>query len=40
MIEYGLTDGHAMAEDLGYIPLPESVIDQVRDAGSQIGAAS
>jgi len=40
MIEYGLTDGQAMAEDLGYIPMPESVIEAVREAASQIGAAS
>ena len=30
MVEYGLTDGQAMADSLGYVPLPEPVIEKVR----------
>jgi len=30
MIEYGLTDGQEMAEDLGYVPLPDVVVEKVR----------
>ena len=40
MVEYGLTDGQAMAESLGYIPLPEDVIKKVRAAAEQIGAGA
>ena len=40
MIEYSLTDGQAMAEELGYIPMPEAVIEQVREAAQRIGASS
>ncbi|TPE52033.1 phosphate ABC transporter substrate-binding protein PstS [Amaricoccus solimangrovi] len=40
MVEYGLTDGQAMADDLGYIPMPEAVIEKVRAAAEQIGASS
>jgi phosphate transport system substrate-binding protein len=40
MVEYGLTDGQALAEELGYIPMPEAVIEQVRAAAEQIGAGS
>ncbi len=40
MVEYGLTDGQAMASELGYIPLPESVIEQVRKAAESIGAGA
>lgn len=40
MIQYGLTDGQAMAEDLGYIPLPEAVIEKVRGAAENIGAGA
>ena len=34
MIEYGLTEGQAQAEELGYIPLPEAVIEKVRAAAA------
>jgi phosphate transport system substrate-binding protein len=40
MIEYGLTDGQAMAEELGYIPMPEAVIEKVRSAAQEIGAGA
>jgi len=30
MVEYGLTTGQEMAESLGYVPLPEPVIEKVR----------
>lgn len=40
MIEYGLTTGQEMADSLGYIPMPEAVIEQVRAAAQQIGAGS
>ncbi len=36
VIEYGLTDGQAMASDLGYIPLPEAVVSRVREAAQEI----
>ncbi len=37
MVEYGLTDGQKVADQLGYIPLPEAVIEKVRAASKQIG---
>lgn len=40
MVEYGLTTGQGMAEELGYIPLPELVIEKVREAAKQIGAGA
>ena len=40
MVEYGLTEGQAMAEELGYIPMPESVIEKVRQAAEDIGAGA
>lgn len=40
MIEYGLTDGQAMAEELGYIAMPEEVIEKVRAAAEDIGAGA
>lgn len=40
MVEYGLTTGQEMAESLGYIALPEAVVEKVRAAAQQIGAAS
>lgn len=40
MIEYGLTTGQESAESLGYIPMPEAVIEKVRAAAQQIGASS
>jgi phosphate transport system substrate-binding protein len=32
LVEYGLTTGQAMAPKMGYIPLPENVIEKVRKA--------
>ena len=40
MVEYGLTDGQAMAEELGYIPMPDAVIEKVRAAAEGIGAGA
>lgn len=40
VIEYGLTEGQAMAEELGYIPMPEAVIEKVRAAAADIGAGA
>jgi len=40
MVEYGLTDGQAMAESLGYIPMPAAVIEKVRAAAEGIGAGA
>ena len=40
MIEYGLTDGQAMAEELGYISMPAAVIEKGRIAAERIGAGS
>lgn len=36
MVEYGLTDGQKMADAMGYIPLPNSVVEQVRKAAANI----
>ena len=36
MIEYSLTEGQKIADSMGYIPLPQSVIDQVRKASANI----
>jgi phosphate transport system substrate-binding protein len=36
IVEYSLTKGQAMAPKMGYIPLPESVIAQVRKAAALI----
>ncbi len=36
LVEYGLTKGQAMAPKMGYIPLPESVVAQVRKAAALI----
>ncbi len=40
MVEYGLTDGQAMADSLGYIPMPAEVIEKVRAAAQRIGAGA
>jgi phosphate transport system substrate-binding protein len=40
MIEYGLTEGQEQAEELGYIPMPEAVIEKVRAAAQDIGAGA
>ncbi len=36
MVEYALTEGQKIADSLGYIPLPESVIEKVRAASANI----
>jgi phosphate transport system substrate-binding protein len=36
MVEFGLTEGQKMADALGYIPLPQSVVEQVRKAATNI----
>ncbi len=40
MVDYGLTDGQAMADQLGYIPMPQEVIEKVRAAADKIGAGA
>jgi len=36
MVEFGLTEGQKMADALGYIPLPQSVVELVRKAAANI----
>jgi phosphate transport system substrate-binding protein len=36
MVEFGLTEGQKMADALGYIPLPQAVVEQVRKAAANI----
>ncbi|MBD2446558.1 phosphate ABC transporter substrate-binding protein PstS [Nostoc sp. FACHB-152] len=36
MIEYGLTEGQKVAKDLGYVPLPQNVVQKVAAAADQI----
>lgn len=36
MIEYGLTEGQKVADSMGYIPLPPTVVEQVRKAAANI----
>lgn len=36
MVEYGLTDGQKIAEQMGYVPLPETVVAKIRDAKQAI----
>ncbi|MTI16300.1 phosphate ABC transporter substrate-binding protein PstS [Rhodobacteraceae bacterium RKSG542] len=36
VIEYGLTDGQKIAPDLGYIPLPEVIIERIREEVKRI----
>lgn len=36
MVEFGLTKGQTMADQFGYVPLPEDVIAKVREAAKQI----
>jgi phosphate transport system substrate-binding protein len=36
MVEYSLTEGQKIADSMGYIPLPQSVVEQVRKASSNI----
>lgn len=40
LVAYGLSDGQAMAESLGYIEMPEAVIEKVKSAAEKIGAGS
>lgn len=40
LVAYGLSDGQAMAESLGYIEMPEAVIEKVKAAAEKIGAGS
>lgn len=36
MVEYALTEGQKISDSMGYIPLPESVIEKVREASVNI----
>jgi phosphate transport system substrate-binding protein len=36
LVEFGLTEGQKMAPELGYIPLPDNVIEKVREASAKI----
>jgi phosphate transport system substrate-binding protein len=36
VVEYGLTEGQKVADQYGYIPLPDNVIEKVRAAAEQI----
>jgi len=36
LIEYCITDGQKIADEMGYIPLPENVVETVRDAAQMI----
>jgi len=36
MVEYGLTEGQKIADSMGYIPLPQVVVDHVRKAAANI----
>jgi len=36
MVEYGLTDGQKVSSQLGYVPLPQNVVQKVADAAQQI----
>lgn len=40
MVAFGLNEGQDMAAEMGYIPLPESVVEKVRAAAEKIGAGS
>ncbi|MGF1491586.1 MAG: phosphate ABC transporter substrate-binding protein PstS [Microcoleaceae cyanobacterium] len=35
-IEYGLTEGQAVSKELGYIPLPQNVVEKVAEKADQI----
>ena len=37
MVNYGLTTGQTMADKLGYIPLPENIIEINKKALEEIG---
>jgi phosphate transport system substrate-binding protein len=36
MVEYGITDGQEVADQMGYIPLPDEVTEKIRTAAEQI----
>ncbi len=36
LVEYALTEGQKQAEEMGYIPLPENVVEKVRTASQMI----
>jgi phosphate transport system substrate-binding protein len=36
MVEYGLTDGQKVSPELGYVPLPKTVVEKVAAAADQI----
>jgi phosphate transport system substrate-binding protein len=36
MIEYGLTEGQKVASELGYVPLPQNVVQKVAAAADVI----
>jgi phosphate transport system substrate-binding protein len=36
MVEYGLTEGQKVAPELGYVPLPQNVVEKVAAAADQI----
>jgi phosphate transport system substrate-binding protein len=36
MVEYGLTDGQKVSSQLGYVPLPQNVVEKVASAAQQI----
>jgi phosphate transport system substrate-binding protein len=36
MVEYGLTEGQKIADQMGYVPLPENVVAKIRDAKQAI----
>ena len=36
MVEYGVTEGQKIADSMGYIPLPASVVARVKEASEQI----
>ena len=36
LVAYGLSDGQKIADSMGYIPLPESVVEKVRAASAKI----
>ncbi len=36
MVEYGLTEGQKVSTELGYVPLPQSVVEKVAEVADQI----
>jgi phosphate transport system substrate-binding protein len=40
VVDYGLTEGQQTSSELGYVPLPETVVTKVEAAVAEIGAAS